>query len=223
MSPHDERLGNTEWVDNWTVGTGLRFELMELATQRVFICQAEVATDELASFEAPEGFRLALAGEARADLAFFARSPGAGTDGPVTTVDLGGRTFAFVARPVGFQTLGSGAMEMSVDKHHALLYKAGRDLDVLDFGDGTVATAAWGSVDPEVALTGANLEDGWRLRRVRLGTDLLTFIPNPARVIVLDNAFGFHGPVATEVVDAAVDSAAGASTIEAATIGRVDT
>ena len=197
----DARLGNPAWRDNWTLGQGLRFELIEPSTQRVFICQDEVTPDELASFEAPEGFGHALAGAARADLAFFARSPQADSDGPVETTELGGRRFSYVARPVGHRVLDSGAGEMTIDKHHAMLYRAGRTIDVLDFGDGTVATPAWGNRDPDVALTDSMLEDRWQLRKVLLGDDLLTTIPNPARVIVLDRAFGFHGPVPAGVID----------------------
>ena len=131
----DRRLGNPEWSDNWTLGRGLRFELMETATRRVFICQAEVTGEELAAFESPDGFVHALAGAAQADMAFFARSPGADHDGAVETVELGGRRFSYVARPTGIDTLASGAVEMTIDKHHAMLYRAGRSLDVLDFGD----------------------------------------------------------------------------------------
>ena len=202
MTP-DARLGSPEWADNWTLGPGLRFELMETATRRVFLCHDPVATAEVASFEAPDGFAHVLAGEAVADAAFFARSPGAAHDGPVDTLELGGRRFAFIAQPVGFDELASGATEMTIDKHHAMLYRAGRTLDVLDFGDGTVATPAWSSTDPTATLTDDMLEVGWTLRRVRLVDDLLTVIPNPARVIVLDQAFGFHGPVDRAVIDRA--------------------
>jgi len=197
----DPRLGNPEWSDNWTLGRGLRFELMEAETRRVFICQAEVTATEVGSFEPPAGFGHALAGAARADVAFFARSPGADHDGPLETLELGGRRFAYVARPIEFDTLASGAVEMTIDKHHAMLYRAGRTLDLLDFGDGTVATPAWGSTDPSAELTDGMLLDGWTLRRVRLADDLLTTIPNPARVIVLDQAFGFHGPVDTALIE----------------------
>ncbi len=195
MTTADPRLGAPDWVDNWTLGGGLRFELIEADTRRVFICQAEVTAAELARFDPPDGFGHALAGGAQADMAFFARSPGADHDGPVETVELGGRRFAYVARPVGFDTLASGAVEMRIDKHHSMLYRAGRTIEVLDFGDGTVATPAWGSTDSAVSVTDRMLDDGWALRRVRLTDDLLTTIPNPARVIVLDRAFGFHGPV----------------------------
>lgn len=90
---------------------------------------------------------------------------------------------------------------MTIDKHHATLYRAGRTIDALDFGDGTVATPAWGSIDLSVALTAGMLDAGWTLRRVQLAGDLLVTIPNPARVIVLDKAFGFHGPVDSSLID----------------------
>ena len=201
MTAPDVRLGTPEWVDNWTLGDGLRFELIEARTRRVFICQAEVTATELADFEPPEGFGHALAGAARADMAFFARSPGADTDGPVEAVELGGRRFSYVARPIRFDTLASGATEITIDKHHAMLYRSGRTLDALDLGDGTVATPAWGSADPAAPVNDAMLDGSWRLRRVRLTDDLLTTIPNPARGIVLDRAFGFHGPVDATLVD----------------------
>ena len=201
MTAIDSRLGSQEWADNWTVGPGLRFELMETASRRVFLCHDPVTTAEIASFEAPGGFAHVLAGKAVADVAFFARSPGATHDGPVDTLELGGRRFAFVARPVHHELRPSGAVVLTIDKHHAMLYRAGRTLDVLDFGDGTVAAPAWSSADPAATLTNEMLDVGWTLRRVRLVDDLLTVIPNPAQVIVLDREFGFHGPVDRDIID----------------------
>ncbi len=195
MTAPDRRLGNPQWLDNWTVGSGLRFELMETATRRVFLCQTEATAAEVESFEPPDGFGHALVGAARADMAFFARSPGANHDGPVETLELNGRRFSYVARPIGVDALASGAVDMTIDKHHAMLYRAGRTIDLLDFGDGTVATPAWGSSDPSAVLTDGTLDASWTLRRVRLTDDLLATIPNPARVIVLDRTFGFHGPI----------------------------
>jgi len=208
VSEPDSRLGNPEWADNWTLGGGLRFELMEAETRRVFICQAEVSAAEHAGFEPPDGFGDALVGAARADQAFFARSPGADIDGPVEAVELGGRRFSYVARPIGIDTLASGAVEMTIDKHHSMLYRSGRTLELLDLGDGTVATPAWGSTDPSGLPTDAMLVASWRLRRVRLVDDLLVTIPNPARVIVLDRAFGFHGPVDSALIEAVTQEVA---------------
>lgn len=201
MITPDARLGPPEWTDNWTLGRGLRFELIEAETRRVFICQAEVTARELTDFEPPDGFGPALIGAACADMAFFARSPGAAGDGAVETVELGGRRFSFVARPLAIDARASGAIEMTIDKHHAMLYRAGRTLDVLDFGDGTVATPAWASADPAERVSDQALDEGWKLRRVQLFEDLLTTIPNPARVVVLDRSFGFHGPVDEALLD----------------------
>lgn len=58
-----------------------------------------------------------------------------------------------------------------------------------------------GSIDSSVALTDGMLEASWRLRRVQLSDNLLTTIPNPARVVVLDQAFGFHGPINTALTE----------------------
>ena len=204
MTRPDARLGTVEWTDNWTLGGGVRFELMQTATRRVYLCQAEVTADEVDAFEAPDGFTHALAGATRADMAFFARSPGASHDGPLESLELGGRRFAYVARPMAIEPMASGAVEMTIDKHHAMLYRAGRTIDVLDFGDGSVATPAWGSPDPSVELTTSMLADGWTLRRVELADDLLVVIPNPSQVIVLDGAFGFHGPVDAALIEAAL-------------------
>lgn len=209
MTAPDPRLGNPEWSDNWTLGPGVRFELMETATRRVYLCQAETSATEVEALEVPDGFTLPLAGQARADMSFFSRSPGAAVDGAVETIELDGRRFSYVARPMGFDTLASGATEMTIDKHHATLYRAGRTIDVLDLGDGTVATPAWGSTDPSVELTNGMLDDGWTLRSVELTDDLLTIIPNPARVIVLDQAFGFHGPVDAALVERVTQEVSG--------------
>lgn len=201
MITPDPRLGNPEWSDNWTLGRGLRFELIEMATRRVFICQDEITAAEVESFVPPDGFSHALVGAACADMAFFARSPGASDDGPVELRELCGRRFSYVARPMGIDTLASGAVDMTIDKHHAVLYRSGRTIDLLDFGDGTSAVPAWGSIDASVELAGGMLADEWTLRRIELTSDLLITIPTPASVVVLDHAFGFHGPVDTTRVD----------------------
>jgi hypothetical protein len=46
--PHDPRLdprlGNPEWVDNWTVGEGLRMEFID-AQGQVWLCQEPVTQE----------------------------------------------------------------------------------------------------------------------------------------------------------------------------------
>ena len=88
---------------------------------------------------------------------------------------------------------------MSIDKHHTMLYAAGRVIDVLDFGDGSFATPAWASPKQEDAHApeqrGSDLPNGWALRTAELTDDLAASIPNPAKVAILADGSGFHGPL----------------------------
>ena len=49
----DARLGNPDWADNWSVGAGMRFELIEMATRKVWICQQLVEPDLINAVEIP--------------------------------------------------------------------------------------------------------------------------------------------------------------------------
>ena len=64
-------------------------------------------------------------------------------------------------------------------------------IDVLDVGDGTVATPAWTGSAP---IGDVDLPNEWTMRAVDLGVDLIAVIPNPATVVMI-NGFGFHGPL----------------------------
>jgi len=191
------RLGNPEWCDNWTVGSGLRMEFID-GLGRVWLCQEPISEERARSLSLPEGATLALLGGALADAAFFRRSPGATADGPLEVMEVDGMRFSFVARPMAHQRLASVTV-MSIDKHHTMLYAAGRVIDVLDFGDGSFATPAWASPKQEDAHApeqrGSDLPNGWALRTAELTDDLAASIPNPAKVAILADGSGFHGPL----------------------------
>lgn len=189
----DARLGNPGWVDNWTIGSGLRMEVIDQLGQ-VWLCQ-EPVTEELArSLVLPDGASLFGPGEAVADLAYFSRSPGVAVDGPLDTVEIDGLRFSFVGRTVANERVDSVTL-LSVDKHHTMLYKAGRVIDVLDFGDGTVATPAWNPPRPAADRGDRGLPNGWAIRTAELTGDLIAVVPNPATVAVLADGSGFHGPL----------------------------
>ncbi|MGI9604106.1 MAG: hypothetical protein ACR2QE_19650 [Acidimicrobiales bacterium] len=186
------------WDDNWTRGTGLRMEIMDTATSDVWICQVEVDKDAARALVLPEGFRLSGVAAVMADEAWFDRSPDATEDGPVDTIDVDGLTFARVARPMRFDPVGPITV-MTIDKHHTMRYRAGRTIELIDRGDGTLLTPAWASgrdVDRE-------LPDGWSIIAVTLTSDLVTHIPHPATVAVLGDGSGFHGPLPRAVLDEA--------------------
>jgi len=191
LDPHyDARLGNPDWVDNWTVGEGLRTEIID-SDRQVWLCQSPVTKEQATGLSLPAGTAPALLGEAIADVAYFNRSPGATVDGPLDTLEVDGLRFSFVARPVG-QRRVDGAVIMSIDKHHTMLYAAGRTIEVLDFGDGTFAAPAWSGPDGERSEP---VEPGWMRRHVELTNDLIAVIPSPADVVIFDDGSGFHGPL----------------------------
>jgi len=195
----DTRLGKPDWADNWTEGGGgLRVEIIDTATRAVWLCHAPVTYKRARSLPLPKGFSLSGIAHAVADLAYFGRSPGADTEGALDTIEVDGLRFAFVARPVGFDTIthdGVDTSVMTIDKHHTMLYAASRTIEVLDFGDGTVATPAWQSPRPPTDRHERVLPAGWSVRDVVLDDDLIAAIPNPARVAVLSDGAGFHGPL----------------------------
>ena len=189
----DPRLGNPEWRDNWTVGRGLRMEFLDQLGQ-VWQCHESVTKEQTRDLVLPAGASLALLGHAVADIAFFARSPGAAVAGPLDAVDVDGLRFSMVARPLANERV-AGVTVMSIDKHHTTLYAAGRVIELLDFGDGTFATPAWKTANRSGERSDLDLPNGWALRTAELTNDLGATIPNPATVAILADGSGFHGPL----------------------------
>ncbi len=191
----DRRLGNPDWTDNWTLGLGLRLEIMDTATSDVWLCQDPLDREIARGLNLPDGFAFLAVGEAVADEAYFDRSPDADADGPVEVMEVGGLRFSRVARPVGQETIGPLTV-LTVHKHHTMRYAAGRTIPVLDRGNGAVLIPAWRGSDPSEP----RLPEGWSLLSVELAADLVAQIPDPATVAVV-NGSGFHGPVAREAID----------------------
>ncbi len=205
-------LGNADWTDNWTLGDGLRIEIMNTATNDVWICQSPVTAERAESLAVPDGYGRALEGQLIADAAYFRRSPGADSDDPVEVMDIDGLRFARIGRFAGLDPLDgrsggpiTDAQVWSIDKHHSMLYVAGRTIEVLDFGDGTSATPAWSprTSPAQAGKTERLVPSEWSMRTVRLTHDLITEIPNPARVAVFGDGSGFHGPIPDSTIEKA--------------------
>ncbi len=204
----DPRIGNPDWVDNWTVGPGLRMEIMD-SGGRVWLCHEPVTKERARSLALPNGASPALLGEAIADVAYFSRSPDAEIDGPLDTMEVDGLRFSFVARPrvqhsaaqhSAAQRTVEAVSVLSVDKHHTMLYSAGRTIEVLDFGDGMFAPPAWAGPD---RARSEPAEPGWVRRHVKLTNDLIAVIPGPADVVIFADGCGFHGPLPISQLESA--------------------
>ncbi len=194
-SARDARLGNPDWVDNWTIGPGLRMEIMDEETSDVWLAQEPIDEARARSSSLPPGFVLSGLAYAVADLGWFARSPGAEVDGPLTTMEVDGRRFARVARPVERDRTVADGIVMWIHKYHSMLFRAGRTIDVVELDDGRAMVPAWAPVGGPMDRREPRLPVGWTHRSVELGDDLLVEIPNPATVLVAHDGSGFHGPV----------------------------
>lgn len=195
----------TEWRDNWTLGAStLHMEIMEAASRAVWLAQEAVTEEQFDALVAPQGFVKTGLGRSVADVAWFARSPGADCDAPLDTLDSSGVRFVRVARPGTPEPGFRGVLVLPVHKHHSLLYRAGRTLEVMRFGDGLnyvpVVTEARGPGVVRAQREAARvLPEGWTVRRVTLARELLVELPNPARVAFFANGDSFQGPVRLEL------------------------
>jgi hypothetical protein len=195
--------GRPDWTDNWTLGAGLlRMELMHPASRSVWLAQEPVTDADFDALAPPDGFVKSGIGRSVADAAYFRRSPGAERDGPLETRVLGGLRFSRVARPGAPEPGFPGVLVLPVFKHHVVLYRAGRPLDVMSFGDGfdyvpLVAEAR--GVGGAARRAAGPLPGGWSRRTLRLERDLVVELPNPARVAFFPDGDSFQGPVRLEL------------------------
>jgi len=196
------------WRDNWTHGAGtLHLEIMHLTSRSVWLSQEAVTDATFAALVPPEGFVKTGIGASVADVAYFRRSPGAGCDGPVETLELGGVRLSRVARAAGAPEPGlQGVRVFPVDKHHLLLYRAGRTLEIMDLGDGfdyaPLVTGARGAITGGRPLGSARprvLPERWSVRTLTLERDLFVELPNPTRVAFFAGGDSFQGPIRLEL------------------------
>lgn len=193
--------GEEGWTDNWTVGgTVLRGEIMD-ASGCIWLAQEPMTIEQYEALQLPEGFHRSGVGVSCADWAYFRRSPLALVDGPLEAREVSGVRFARVALPSTAVDPGvSGALVLPVYKYHRVFYRAGRTIEIADFGDG------WDYVPQAVGcrLPGTRwdeplpprvLPEGWSVREVTLSEDLTVDLPHPTRVCILASGESFMGPI----------------------------
>jgi len=185
-------LGNPAWLDNWT--TGGRTPHMEIMSgRRVWLAQAPCTVAQFEQLVMPDGFIKSGVGKAVADAAYFARSPDADVDGPLETTEVDGVRFAYVARPGRPEPGHDGVLVLPVYKHHRVLYRAGRVLEVMDAGDGADYVPLAASARPDAPAR--RLPAGWSIREIALTSDLVVDLPCPTRVTFFPSGDSFQGPL----------------------------
>ncbi len=108
------------------------------------------------------------------------------------TMEIDGLRFSFVGRSVAVERVDDVTV-MSIDKHHTMLYAAGRAIDVLDFGDGTVATPAWTGSAP-IGRRRSTQRLGGAHRRARRSTSSRSSRTRPPSSCSTGSGFTAHSP-----------------------------
>jgi len=207
QAPDD--MGNQSYPYNWNnVGGQMVTEIMQAATRDVWLSHQPISTEQFDALSLPAGFIKSGVGFATMDLAYFRRSPDAEQDGPVETMEVDGRQFMRVARPGHMEKAPDGnpydgLILVHVDKHHNLLFKAGRTIEIMSFADGrdyvpTVNQGTLGFMGSSATKT-RQMPGGWTVRQVELKTDLLVELPNPTRAAFFFNGESFQGPVTLDL------------------------
>ncbi|MEI7592237.1 MAG: hypothetical protein WCK41_03340 [Actinomycetes bacterium] len=209
MSTIQERIellgGDPTWSNQWSLG-GLEFqgELMDAATNGVWLSVDPITPQEYAALEIPDAFRKSGVGRSAHDAAFFLRPPGSLVDGPVDAVTIDGRAFGLVARPGKPEPGFEHVIVLPVYKSHRVLFAAGRTLELIDIGHGWYllpqATGATMGDDIDASPRPERvMPPGWTSRPLYLDGDLVVDLPYPARVAIFFNGDIFHGPVHLEL------------------------
>jgi hypothetical protein len=188
----------------------LHGELLDLETGTVWQSQGPINREAYAALELPATLVKVGVGAGVMDEHYFRRSPGAETDGPVAERVIGGHLFIHCANPPkgGPETpVGDDPKLMRVDKHHSLVFEAGREALVVRHGDGrdfvqVIAASPKGGgllQSAAVARDGAalRLPEGWSLRTEKLESRTTIHLPNPAEAWFFANGASFQGPVDT--------------------------
>ena len=96
----------------------------------------------------------------------------------------------------------AGPLELSVDKHHALRFAAGRRIPVLRTAEGAffVHVIVGGDTSTVGVLgtpskDGLVVPDGCRLGEVALEQDWVVRLPNPTRALFFSSGDSFQGPL----------------------------
>lgn len=180
-------------------------ELLDLTTGTVWQSWQSIGYDEWDALELPPKLLKVGIGAGVMDAHYFRRSPGAELDGPVAEREVGGHVFFHCANPPkeGPEApFGDEPMLMRVDKHHSLIFEAGRDVDVIRLPDGrdyvqviAASPGGGGIMQSEAAPAELPLPEGWLLRTENITSHTTIHLPHPTEAWFFANGASFQGPV----------------------------
>jgi len=181
-------------------------EVLESETRAVWQSVDPISREEFATLDLPEGFVPIGLGRAVMDSHYFRQSPGASTSGPVSVRIIDGRRFIHCANPPengSEQPIANGPVRLMVDKHHTIVFEAGRELSIIRTEDGAdyvqviSASPEGGGLLQEDTVQAYNftLPSGWQLRSEQVSERTVIHLPNPTEAWFFPDGSSFQGPI----------------------------
>lgn len=186
-------------IDNFhPAEPGLHMEILDTRSMQVWQVMNNVTRDEYKAVEVDDVYRKVGVGALAAHSSFFRRSPGAESDGPMRTLELGGHRWSLCAIP-GVPSMPAepdGPRLVSVDKHHSLVYAEGTELRYLESPEGETYLHVVGTGKNTDSL---QIPSGWAFGTLRLAEQTIIDLPCPTSAFFFQTAEGLEsdqGPVA---------------------------
>ena len=168
-----------------------RGEIVDLTTREVWQDRDPTPRDWWDALELEAPLVKVGRGAGSMDRMWFRRSPDADVDGPVREREIAGRPFFYCARAPADMGQGN-PRRMLVDKHHTLVYAAGRDVQILTTAEGRDFVRV---VDGVPGAPAPELPDGWSLRDIHLSDDWIVALPAPAETWWFEGLISYQGPI----------------------------
>jgi len=183
-------------VENFhPVGNGLHMEIMDGRTRQVWQVMDDVTQAAYDALEVEAPFVKIGVGSVAGHLSYFRRSPGAESDGPMARMEHAGFTWSQCAQPEGapsFPFGPDGARQISVLKHHSIVFAAGSEVGYLRSPDAEYYVHV---VDTGLPIEDLNLPAGWKHERVVSPSELTLHLPCPTTALFFANFESYQGPV----------------------------
>jgi len=187
-------------IENFHPATGgLHMEIIDTSTSQVWQTMDDITTADAEALSVEPPYREVGIGNGKARLSghtsFFTRSPDADRNGPMETLEVAGHRWSNCARPIGAPAHPAGRdgpVQMSVQKHHTIVYEAGRELQYLRTPDDENFVQVIEGGPDKAPLV---VPEGWKLSVHRVRKELIVALPCPTSVFFFRNFDSFQGPV----------------------------
>ncbi len=181
-------------------------EVLEVATRTVWQSVEPISREEFAALTLPEGVIPVGIGCGIMDAHYFRQSPGAAAPGPVRDRIIEGRRFIHCANPPAAgpeNPIPDGPVRLMVDKHHTIIFEAGRNLSIIRTETGADFIQVISASPEDGGLLQGNaveadyfeLPSGWHLRSEPVTKRSVIDLPNPTEAWFFANGSSFQGPI----------------------------